>query len=198
MSQIPAELDTPIGHVVKAWRVHRRLSSTALAKAANVPKGYLSELEHNKIAQPGKTRLAQLAGALEVSVWDLWTRRMPPGTASEAAGRSVSAGALPGTPAARAAAFGAGVGLGALELALRQHGTPTDGEPAAGAGMDEDQGGQIGDVTSVSFAFASEVERRMATVGLSPVQRVWMERLIVDIVEVICRMVAEHPEPGSN
>lgn len=75
-----AFLETTIGKVVRAWRQHRGLSITELAARAGSPitKGYVSQLERDKIRTPGNEKLGQLARALEISVRDIVNRVMPP------------------------------------------------------------------------------------------------------------------------
>ena len=72
-------LETTIGEVVRSWRRHHGLTVTELAAQAGPPitKGYVSQLERDKIRTPGDTKLAQLARALGVSVRDLVNRRLP-------------------------------------------------------------------------------------------------------------------------
>lgn len=77
MATIPAALEIPIGDVVKAWREHRGLSVTDFAARTGIPKAYISELEHHKIAMPGKKRMAQLATGLSIDYWSLVQRQMP-------------------------------------------------------------------------------------------------------------------------
>jgi len=72
-----AQLRRPIGEVVRRWREHRGLSVTQLAERAGLSKGYISEVEHGRIARPRDAQLAKLAAALELSIWDLTTRRYP-------------------------------------------------------------------------------------------------------------------------
>ncbi len=55
---------------VRIWREHRGLALTALAERAEIPPGYLSEIEHRK--KPGSVRaLRALARALNVDLDDL-------------------------------------------------------------------------------------------------------------------------------
>ncbi len=54
-------------HPVKVWREHRGLSASALASAASVSKGYLSEIEAGK--KPGSVEAYKaVAQALNVPV----------------------------------------------------------------------------------------------------------------------------------
>lgn len=78
MTAIPSALEIPLGDVVKAWREHRGWSVTEFAARTGIPKAYISELEHRKIATPGKKRMAQLAAGLEIDYWSLVQRRLPP------------------------------------------------------------------------------------------------------------------------
>lgn len=72
MTEIPS-----IGEVVRRWRELRKLTVTEFAKRAGLTKGYVSELENNKIDNPKPPQLEKLAAALGVSAWDLISRRMP-------------------------------------------------------------------------------------------------------------------------
>lgn len=55
---------------VRIWREHRGLTLTALAERAEVPQGYLSEIEHRK--KPGSLRaMRALARALDLDLDDL-------------------------------------------------------------------------------------------------------------------------------
>jgi DNA-binding XRE family transcriptional regulator len=57
-------------HPVRIWREHRGLTLTALAERADVPQGYLSEIENGK--KPGSVKtLKALATALNVDLDDL-------------------------------------------------------------------------------------------------------------------------------
>lgn len=55
---------------VRVWRMHRGLSLTALAEAAGVGKGYLSQLERGERQGPVQV-LKRLAVALRVDIDDL-------------------------------------------------------------------------------------------------------------------------------
>ena len=77
VAEIPSNLLIPIGEVVKAWREFRQLKLTELARRSQLTRGYISQLEHNRIRQPDNDHLAKLAGALQIGVWDLVARRMP-------------------------------------------------------------------------------------------------------------------------
>ena len=79
MAEIPEELNISVGEVIKVWREFRDLSVTELAENTGLTKGYISQLEHNKIKRPNDHHLAKLAGALEIEVWDIIARRMPTG-----------------------------------------------------------------------------------------------------------------------
>jgi transcriptional regulator with XRE-family HTH domain len=70
---------TSLGEVVKAWRAARELTVTELAARAGRPitKGYISEVEHNKIRQPNDEYLVRIAAALDIPVLFLVTRRLP-------------------------------------------------------------------------------------------------------------------------
>jgi len=68
-----------IGDVIRAWRIFRELSSGELAVKAGVRPQYLSEIEHNRTANPWQKYLKKLAVALNVSLRDIYGRRMPDG-----------------------------------------------------------------------------------------------------------------------
>ncbi len=70
---------TSLGEVVKAWRAARELTVTELAARAGKPitKGYISEVEHNKIRQPNDEYLIRIATALDIPALYLVTRRLP-------------------------------------------------------------------------------------------------------------------------
>ena len=72
MSEIPS-----IGDVVRQWRSFHKLNVTEFAKRAGLSKGYVSELENNKIDNPTPPNLEKLAAAIGISVLDLLARRMP-------------------------------------------------------------------------------------------------------------------------
>jgi len=76
-ADIPAALTIPVGEVIRSWREFRGWSVTELADRAQLTKGYISQLENNKIKRPNDQRLANLAGALGIEVWDIIARRMP-------------------------------------------------------------------------------------------------------------------------
>jgi transcriptional regulator with XRE-family HTH domain len=74
-----------IGEVVRAWREARGLTVTELAQRSGSPitKGYISQLEHNKVRQPSDDHLVRIATALEIPVLFLVTRRLPSKLSSE-------------------------------------------------------------------------------------------------------------------
>jgi transcriptional regulator with XRE-family HTH domain len=72
MSGIPA-----IGDVVREWRRYRQISLTEFSKRTKRSKGYISELEHNKIDNPKPDKLKRMATALGISVMDIVSRRLP-------------------------------------------------------------------------------------------------------------------------
>ena len=59
------------GRVIRALRIHRKLGVRELAEKANVPAGYISELETGKKGNPGLGVLRRLAKALGVTVGEL-------------------------------------------------------------------------------------------------------------------------------
>jgi transcriptional regulator with XRE-family HTH domain len=67
----------PIGDVIRAWRLSKKLNSTQLANQAGVRIAYLSEIEHNKTAYPREEYLEKLAIALGIEVQDIYARVMP-------------------------------------------------------------------------------------------------------------------------
>jgi transcriptional regulator with XRE-family HTH domain len=73
MSEIPS-----IGDVVRRWRTFHKLNVTEFAKRAGLTKGYVSELENNKIDNPTPPNLEKLAAAIGISVLELHARKMPP------------------------------------------------------------------------------------------------------------------------
>jgi transcriptional regulator with XRE-family HTH domain len=72
--------DTPtIGALIRAWRLFRGLNETQLAVRAGVRKGYVSDIENEKRTHPLLGYLEKLAAALEISLQDIYDRRLPPG-----------------------------------------------------------------------------------------------------------------------
>ncbi len=70
---------TPLGDVIKAWREVREITVTELAARAGEPisKGYISEVENNKIRTPNDNYLIRIATALDIPVEYLVMRRLP-------------------------------------------------------------------------------------------------------------------------
>ena len=70
---------TPLGDVIKAWREVREITVTELAARAGEPisKGYISEVENNKIRKPNDEYLIRIAEALDIPVEYLVLRRLP-------------------------------------------------------------------------------------------------------------------------
>lgn len=101
----PEELPT-LAEVIVAWRQARQLKSAELADAAEVPREYLSQVEHGKIKRPADEKLGRLAAALQVPVSTLFLRRFPPSVQQQvvpvpsgetaAPGQTPSAFAFPG------------------------------------------------------------------------------------------------------
>jgi len=77
MEQPTPDLGIPIGGVVRRWRAVYHWSLTEYAERAGLRKGYVSEVEHGKIARPSDARLAKLAAPFGLTAWDLIRRRMP-------------------------------------------------------------------------------------------------------------------------
>jgi transcriptional regulator with XRE-family HTH domain len=73
MSGIPT-----IGDVVREWRRYLQISLTEFSKKTKLTKGYISELEHNKIDNPKPPKRKALAAALGITERDIVSRRMPP------------------------------------------------------------------------------------------------------------------------
>lgn len=69
----------PLGQVVRAWRLHRNLSYGKLVEKGGTPlsKGYLSQLECNKIRQPGSKHMEALTKGLEIDPTILLARIFP-------------------------------------------------------------------------------------------------------------------------
>ena len=89
------DLRVPIGAVVRAWREWHGCSVTELARVGGPPltKGYISELERDKIHHPKDRQLALLANALRIPVLYLITRHLPDAAADQEDTR-----ASPGVP----------------------------------------------------------------------------------------------------
>ena len=66
-----------MGTVVKAWREHRGLIPAQLAELSGLSRGYLSQLESQKIKEPGYQQLNRLCKALEIPSSDLLNGRLP-------------------------------------------------------------------------------------------------------------------------
>jgi transcriptional regulator with XRE-family HTH domain len=62
---------------VREWRRYHQISLTEFSKRTKLTKGYISELEHNKIDNPKQDKLERMAVALGISVRDILSRRMP-------------------------------------------------------------------------------------------------------------------------
>lgn len=66
-----------IGQAVREWRQARQMTLTDLAMAAKITKGYLSQLENNKIQHPDDAHLIKIADALGIPVLSLVLRYLP-------------------------------------------------------------------------------------------------------------------------
>lgn len=68
-----------IGDVVRAWRIKRGLTLAQLAEQCNstITRGYLSQLENNRIDRPNDRHLIDIASALSIPVLDLIQRCLP-------------------------------------------------------------------------------------------------------------------------
>lgn len=79
---LPDYLRVSIGAVVRAWRVVRGLTLEELAvkAGAGITRGYLSQLENDKIHTPGEEKLALVAQALGIAPLVLVTRTFPDAT----------------------------------------------------------------------------------------------------------------------
>lgn len=76
---LPDYLRIPLGQVVHAWRVAQGLTLEDLAAKAGAgfTRGYLSQLENDRIHTPSEGKLAQLATALGIDPLLLVTRQFP-------------------------------------------------------------------------------------------------------------------------
>jgi transcriptional regulator with XRE-family HTH domain len=76
---LPSYLHTPLGEVVRAWRLERGLTLEDLAArvGSGMSRGYLSQLENDKIHTPSEEKLALLAAALSIDPLILVTRAFP-------------------------------------------------------------------------------------------------------------------------
>jgi transcriptional regulator with XRE-family HTH domain len=76
---LPSYLHTPLGEVVRAWRLERELTLEDLAARAGsgMSRGYISQLENDKIHTPSEEKLALLAAALSIDPLVLVTRSFP-------------------------------------------------------------------------------------------------------------------------
>ena len=63
-----------IGATVRAWRQKRDMTLTNLAKMTGITKGYLSQLENDKIKNPSDKHMIKIASALKIPVLFLVTR----------------------------------------------------------------------------------------------------------------------------
>jgi transcriptional regulator with XRE-family HTH domain len=77
---LPPYLRVPLGQVIRAWRMARGLTLAELAARAGPPmtRGYLSQLENDRIHTPSEEKVAQLAAALGIEPLVLLTRQFPP------------------------------------------------------------------------------------------------------------------------
>jgi transcriptional regulator with XRE-family HTH domain len=78
MAQKTATGIPTIGDVIRAWREFHGLRSTELAALAGVRSQYLSEIEHNRTANPREEFLKKLAVPLKITLRDIYARQMPP------------------------------------------------------------------------------------------------------------------------
>ena len=69
-----------IGERVKRWREEKGISAAELARRAGISKGYLSELENDRVNSPRPSAdvLYRLATALDVTVADLLGKKVQP------------------------------------------------------------------------------------------------------------------------
>ena len=77
MDETLPDLGLPIGEVVRRWREHHGWSLTDYAARAGLTKGYVSEVERNRIARPKSPQLVKLARPFGLTEWDLISRRTP-------------------------------------------------------------------------------------------------------------------------
>ncbi|MBI3442473.1 MAG: helix-turn-helix transcriptional regulator [Candidatus Sungbacteria bacterium] len=66
-----------LGETVRAWRQEQQMTLTNLARTAGVTKGYLSQVENDKIRHPSDLHLIKIASALNIPVLFLVNRRLP-------------------------------------------------------------------------------------------------------------------------
>ncbi len=66
---------------IRQRRLELKMSSAALARAAGISRGYLSEIENGHAARPSATVLLRLAEALETSISDLLQEEQKTGRA---------------------------------------------------------------------------------------------------------------------
>ena len=66
-----------IGATVKMWRKKRGLTVTNLAKKTGFTKGYLSQLENDRIRNPNDEHMIEIAKALSIPVLHLVNRVLP-------------------------------------------------------------------------------------------------------------------------
>jgi transcriptional regulator with XRE-family HTH domain len=81
---LPAYLRTPLGAVIRAWRQKRGFTLAELASRAgsSFTRGYLSQLETDRIHNPSEEKITRLAAALEIDPMVLVTREFPSTEAS--------------------------------------------------------------------------------------------------------------------
>lgn len=72
------ECTVSLGDTVKRWREYRGLTLNQFAKIAQISKGYISDIEHNRINQPKAEQLVRLAAGLNISVRELISCTLPP------------------------------------------------------------------------------------------------------------------------
>jgi len=86
-SPMADDAPSPMGALIRSYRADRGMTQTALARAAEISKTYLSELEGGQGTRPSADVLLRLADALGVSIADLLGRsvvatssqELPPG-----------------------------------------------------------------------------------------------------------------------
>lgn len=66
-------------HRIRQRRIDKGMSATELARAADISKGYLSELENGHSPRPSGAVLMKLANALGTTIADLLEREVEPG-----------------------------------------------------------------------------------------------------------------------
>jgi transcriptional regulator with XRE-family HTH domain len=164
-----------IGTVIRAWRIFRGFTSTELAEKAGVRIGYLSEIEHNRTANPKEEYLVKLADALEVPLQDIYGRRMPP----KKRGRKRLKRATGPTPRPKQPPLSQ---ADSDVLAA----TGTFGSPSS---LEDDHGQQL-------LAFEEQVRQLLTSFHLPYAQRVIAQQMSLEAIRIICWGLRESTDKG--